>query len=38
MPRQAWQPTPIDAATMAEIEATMQHLEEAAQLKDEPLL
>jgi len=35
---QPFQITSIDDATMAEIEATMQHLEEAAQLKDEPLL
>jgi hypothetical protein len=35
---QPFQSTPIDDATMAEIEATMQHLEEVAQLKDEPLV
>jgi len=35
---QPFQSTPIDAAIMAEIEATVQHLEEAAQLKDEPLI
>jgi len=35
---QPFQAPSIDDATMAEIEKTMQHLEEAAQLKDEPLL